>query len=134
MPWSERIRRRYSRYRHVLQEILPINPVLKSSRSSHSSVGQSVWLITIRSAVRARVGALLHCKPLCFIFTRNFYRRDFKGQTMPLRISTSLRDSIVVSISACHADDPGSIPGRGVFHPGVSQPLFSHCHAMPPPF
>ena len=25
------------------------------------------------------------------------------------------RDSIVVSISACHADDPGSIPGRGVF-------------------
>ena len=27
---------------------------------------------------------------------------------------TTLRDSIVVSISACHADDPGSIPGRGV--------------------
>ena len=27
----------------------------------------------------------------------------------------SLRDSIVVSISACHADDPGSIPGRGAF-------------------
>ena len=26
-----------------------------------------------------------------------------------------IRDSIVVSISACHADDPGSIPGRGVF-------------------
>ena len=26
----------------------------------------------------------------------------------------SVRDSIVVSISACHADDPGSIPGRGV--------------------
>ncbi len=25
-----------------------------------------------------------------------------------------IRDSIVVSISACHADDPGSIPGRGV--------------------
>ena len=24
-------------------------------------------------------------------------------------------DSIVVSISACHAEDPGSIPGRGVF-------------------
>ena len=32
----------------------------------------------------------------------------------------SLRDSIVVSISACHADDPGSIPGRGVFHCGPS--------------
>ena len=27
------------------------------------------------------------------------------------------RDSIVVSISACHADDPGSIPGRGVLIP-----------------
>jgi hypothetical protein len=27
----------------------------------------------------------------------------------------SVRDSIVVSISACHADDPGSIPGRGAF-------------------
>jgi len=26
-----------------------------------------------------------------------------------------IRDSIVVSISACHAEDPGSIPGRGVF-------------------
>ena len=26
-----------------------------------------------------------------------------------------IRGSIVVNISACHADDPGSIPGRGVF-------------------
>ena len=26
---------------------------------------------------------------------------------------TSIRGSIVASISACHADDPGSIPGRG---------------------
>ena len=25
-----------------------------------------------------------------------------------------IRDSIGVSISACHAEDPGSIPGRGV--------------------
>ena len=24
-----------------------------------------------------------------------------------------IRDSIVVSISACHVEDPGSIPGRG---------------------
>ena len=30
-----------------------------------------------------------------------------------------IRDSIVVSISACHADDPGSIPGRGVFLLGL---------------
>ena len=27
---------------------------------------------------------------------------------------SQIRDSIVVSISACHAEDPGSIPGRGV--------------------
>ena len=26
-----------------------------------------------------------------------------------------IRGSRMVSISACHADDPGSIPGRGVF-------------------
>lgn len=31
-----------------------------------------------------------------------------------------LRDSIVVSISACHAEDPGSIPGRGTFAPSVN--------------
>ena len=28
-------------------------------------------------------------------------------------VYAAFRDSIVVSISACHADDPGSIPGRG---------------------
>ena len=32
-----------------------------------------------------------------------------------VRVETRFRVSIVVSISACHADDPGSIPGRGVF-------------------
>ena len=37
----------------------------------------------------------------------------------PLRVERcartfQIRDSIVVSISACHAEDPGSIPGRGV--------------------
>ena len=31
------------------------------------------------------------------------------------------RDSIVVSISACHADDPGSIPGRGVIESAIHQ-------------
>ena len=30
-------------------------------------------------------------------------------------VALQIRGSIVVSISACHADDPGSIPGRGVF-------------------
>ena len=30
-----------------------------------------------------------------------------------------VRGSIVASISACHADDPGSIPGRGEHMPGM---------------
>ena len=30
------------------------------------------------------------------------------------RSREQVRGSIVVSISACHAEDPGSIPGRGV--------------------
>ena len=30
-----------------------------------------------------------------------------------LQRSKGIRGSIVVSISACHAEDPGSIPGRG---------------------
>ena len=36
------------------------------------------------------------------------------------------RGSIVVSISACHAEDPGSIPGRGVLcnHTWADYPLF----------
>ncbi len=38
--------------------------------------------------------------------------REVKG-SMPI-FSTFLLDSIVVSISAFHAGDPGSIPGRGV--------------------
>jgi hypothetical protein len=33
-----------------------------------------------------------------------------------LRRFTHIRDSIGVSISACHAEDPGSIPGRGVLN------------------
>ena len=33
--------------------------------------------------------------------------------------SAGFRDSIVVSISACHADDPGSIPGRGAILSGL---------------
>ena len=32
-----------------------------------------------------------------------------------------IRDSIVVSVSACHAEDPGSIPGRGVFQRAISE-------------
>ncbi len=37
-----------------------------------------------------------------------------------------LRDSIVVSISACHVEDPGSIPGRGAS-------LFWAAAFLPPP-
>ena len=33
----------------------------------------------------------------------------------PMIQCCKLRGSIVVSISACHAEDPGSIPGRGAF-------------------
>ena len=32
----------------------------------------------------------------------------------------TFRGSIVVSISACHAEDPGSIPGRGDLGYGVN--------------
>nr|CDS33043.1 hypothetical transcript [Hymenolepis microstoma] len=51
------------------------------------------------------------------------------GSTMATRwmVGGRLRDSIVVSISACHVEDPGSIPGRG---PGASSPL---CPATPHP-
>ena len=34
-----------------------------------------------------------------------------------------LRDSIVVSISACHAEDPGSIPGRGICCACIAAPV-----------
>ena len=34
-----------------------------------------------------------------------------------------LRDSIVVSISACHAEDPGSIPGRGICCACIAAPI-----------
>ena len=44
-----------------------------------------------------------------------------------------IRGSIVVSISACHADDPGSIPGRGdsyVFNTWATCLLSSQCTNM----
>jgi hypothetical protein len=40
------------------------------------------------------------------------------------QVNADFRDSIVVSISACHADDPGSIPGRGVFPPKKQAHIF----------
>ena len=38
--------------------------------------------------------------------------------------STEFLGSIVVSISACHAEDPGSIPGRGALFIFLSQTFF----------
>ena len=41
-------------------------------------------------------------------------RRHAQTMMWYLWQANHIRGSIVVSISACHADDPGSIPGRGV--------------------
>ena len=51
-----------------------------------------------------------------------------------------IRGSIVVSISACHAEDPGSIPGRGLVYNAIPpHPIrgsivvsISACHAKDP--
>ena len=45
------------------------------------------------------------------------------------RATDRFRDSIVVSISACHAEDPGSIPGCGIFR-RVDSPLAFHAEAL----
>ena len=42
----------------------------------------------------------------------SYFEKKFK--CVRNKIVYMFRGSIVVSISACHADDPGSIPGRGV--------------------
>ena len=46
------------------------------------------------------------------------------------RNRTTFRGSIVVSISARHAEDPGSIPGRGVLCCAVALVLGLRCHAV----
>ena len=57
-----------------------------------------------------------NCKSVLRLFIIP-HRFDFWGalhwRAKP--VSHQIRGSIVVSISACHAEDPGSIPGRGVF-------------------
>ena len=40
--------------------------------------------------------------------------RSRSGHCSSRAPTSQVRGSIVVSISACHAEDPGSIPGRGV--------------------
>ena len=47
---------------------------------------------------------------------------------------TMVRGSIVVSISACHAEDPGSIPGRGGEHcspQGLARAVQCGAHQLP---
>ena len=39
----------------------------------------------------------------------------FRAAVFLSNLKCQIRCSIVVSISACHAEDPGSIPGGGVF-------------------
>ena len=88
---------------------------------------------------------------------QSFYTQRLLPATVPYHIQNDhflhavgleyqVRDSIVVSISACHAEDPGSIPGRGNFclaWLGASCPSKQICasecvgggrvHAPPPP-
>ena len=42
------------------------------------------------------------------------FRLKLHVSHLVFKLKVILRGSIVVSISACHAEDPGSIPGRGV--------------------
>lgn len=44
-------------------------------------------------------------------------------------MSSPILDSIVASIPACHAGDPGSIPGRGVL--SLILESSSNCHTLP---
>ena len=44
---------------------------------------------------------------------RELTQADFSRYAGCAHLHNHIRGSIVVSISACHAEDPGSIPGRG---------------------
>ena len=61
------------------------------------------------SKPRSAIFALLHIN--AFAQTTPLNQHQMANACMDQQI----RGSIVVSISACHAEDPGSIPGRGVF-------------------
>jgi hypothetical protein len=51
--------------------------------------------------------------------TKNdFLSTSQRGDLPMFPLWYQIRGNIVVSISACHTEDPGSIPGRGVFHAG----------------
>ena len=53
--------------------------------------------------------------PTCLHFVVVVSNASTRGSSASFLI-IQIRDSIVVSISACHAEDPGSIPGRGVLN------------------
>ena len=48
---------------------------------------------------------------ICENEVQRLLNQNYENKVQPL---FQFRCSIVVSISACHAEDPGSIPGRGV--------------------
>ena len=66
-------------------------------------------------AVLRRVRASLVGKVLRVALNNHIL--SFTRFSGPFVSSRHVLGSIVVSISACHAEDPGSIPGRGVFFP-----------------
>ena len=58
-------------------------------------------------------------------------RRHAQTMMWYLWQANHIRGSIMVSISACHADDPGWIPGRGDVHGGTCKRVMQ-CGAAPP--
>ena len=71
---------------------------------------------TLRADARAWPRSAQLCtRAACLPAEQHWYPSDLMQQTLHCKQSFRIRGSIVVSISACHAEDPGSIPGRGVF-------------------
>ncbi len=71
-------------------------------------IGALAQLVARRSHNPKVVSSILTGPMFFFSSSIELHSRHFEIK------KTAIRDSIVVSISACHADDPGSIPGRGV--------------------
>lgn len=53
---------------------------------------------------------------MCFLNYLYYFSFKKKNHICLKRLNKCIRDSIVASISACHAEDPGSIPGLGDYH------------------
>ena len=58
--------------------------------------------------------SILLLSDMMFYFLQTLYKHIYVHITME-SIYSKILGSIVVSISACHVEDPGSIPGRGAF-------------------